>query len=600
MEQDSKRKVSRRVLLTSLGVAGAAVASGGWVHAFNGNDTASDAIEPESHSGGNACHGQYDTWLDLQTASASGQLQHCVKVWTVQHTQGGIGGAVYVKDGTTGQANTGNEIAFYDGDGNGWRLDDIPTDARMGVLPTETLNESVAIENRRKIEMLLRDPSVAYCEFGIQGDVYVIGSIHPLRSNLYINHIKGCTIKGYLNDTARSTISVGHIFGFPLYQDPDNGNFTIIGYCENVNYQLDGEIATYYRAEHVAAHNNNCIGFKKSKCCRVVGSGGVGESDHKGIVFDGEAIDCHIDVAYIKETSNEPFQMKGDPSMPDCTNTVKVGSIENPKFDGGNPKVVGFVSYSKLVTVQIGKYTGNKQLNPILVGAFGCGTVIVEKGYVENVSQLLRQYETGHGLVRDVTFKNADTMIRRAGQVAGVHKTSRIQRCKADGGALPTIYSADYNGSLFDVLDISDNDFSEATGTVHIWNNPLSSGNPKVWDIKDNIVPSGWVNQAIFNKCSDYKAIAASGTSFSYDIEGDNGDRPYTQLGGRVVHGTYAYPFEFDLLLLSRTSYSFHKSILHDSSVQMKITTAKVGQNVTFTLHSGGTGATFGEIIVSN
>ncbi|CAH9013818.1 putative phage tail protein [Vibrio phage 455E52-1] len=491
-----------------------------------------------------------------------------------------------------------------DADGNVFKLISEPTSLRYGVKTNNTLIPLEAANNRAATESMLRQERFNSFELNNIGDVNILGSIHPLRSNIYVKHLKGCNVRGYLDDPSQVTVKAGHIFGFALYNDPEGGDYTITGPVENVVYKLDGDISSIYRAIHTNTHNNNCIGFADSIGCYVKGSGGVSESDHKGITFDSNAVDCHIDVGYIKQTSNSPCQMKGDESNKDCKNTVTVGRIENPKFDGGDAPVVCFLQFAESTVVKIGKYTGDKSHNPSLVGAFNCGMVEVNGGVVENLSQILRQYQTREGIVSKVQFRNADSIVRRAGTTPGFHKNTRILGNTCLGGSLNDVYRSDYNGSTFKTLEVRDNDFSDALGTVNLYSpSPIpSSGAPEFYEISGNDVPPGWdIPQAIPNKRAYFTPVSLSSqTTFQYDIAGQNSDIPYTRMEGRIVDQSFSYPFEFDLLLMYRTSFDHCVSVFHKDGQQMKITTSKTGQNVTFTLDGAGTGATFGEIIVTN
>lgn len=64
---------------------------------------------------------------------------NCTCIITKGHTNVGVGSAKYIKDGTTGTASTGDEIKFYDAQGNGWSMDlsdavGIPI-TRFGLIP---------------------------------------------------------------------------------------------------------------------------------------------------------------------------------------------------------------------------------------------------------------------------------------------------------------------------------------------------------------------------------------------------------------------------------------------------------------------------------
>lgn len=412
-----------------------------------------------------------------------------------------------------------------------------PTDKNHGVLTSASLDPTIALNNRAAIEAMLRNRRFNYFELISNGDVHIIGSIHPLRSNIKIRHDKACNIKGYLSDPSSSVVSVGHIFGFPIYKDPDNNELEIVEQCVGVEYKLEGDIASIYRDSHVKPHNNNCIGFYNAKSCYVVGSGGVSESDHKGVTFDGDAVDCHIDIGYIKNTSNEPWQMKGNGTDERYTNTVRVGVIENPKFDGGNNHVVGFVSHCDLCIVRIGSYVGDKSLNPILVGAFDCNKVIVKETYCENVSQILRQYDTAHGEVFDVNYKNTDSVINRAGLQVDVHKTSSIKRVICKGGAATAAYHSEVTHSRFNRLIIRDNDFSAVStpSNFELYKGQASASLPNNTNISGNETPLGYDATRHPNMSYGLSGNLISGTPHSFTYHVYDPDFRYTKMSLQLM-----------------------------------------------------------------
>ena len=94
----------------------------------------------------------YATFASLLASPDS--LATAKNVKTSQHTSGGIGGAEYVKDGTTGTANTGNELKFFDAQGNGWNIVTITGTSKaevsieqLGGLP-DWSNECGALANK--------------------------------------------------------------------------------------------------------------------------------------------------------------------------------------------------------------------------------------------------------------------------------------------------------------------------------------------------------------------------------------------------------------------------------------------------------------------
>lgn len=479
------------------------------------------------------------------------------------------------------------------------------TSMMWGVKTSLTFEPQEAAENRQKLERMLRNQSLSSFKFNNEGIVHVLGSVHPIRSNIRITHEKGCHIKGYLDDPSVSLLSAGHLFGFALYADPDNRDFTITGPSVNVEYKLDGPIETVYRSIHTNPHNNNCIGFNSAQGCSVIGLGGIAGSDHRGINFDYDAEDCVIDIAYAKGCSNEPAIIRGKDSKSKF-NKIKIRSLE-ADFNSGvtsNYRCVDIRNTNRAV-VKINSMTSKNSIAPNLVNAFNCGILSVEVGSIRGISQLVRSNSCYSVLIDGVELSNAQCLVARAGDSGDALRTIMVRGLQCFG-SLPSLYRDDrlpadkVNG--FDSLSVVNCDFSQVTGETKIWDLPLSAAGPRLYDLQNNITHPQWSSPQIFNKLSHLESIAFSNSSFTYDVAGDNGDYPYSKLQGRVVQGSFAYQFEFDLTIVARTGYNQVMSIFHDDGTQMKVTTTKASgsQLVTFTLDAAGTGAVFGDVLVTN
>ncbi|WP_318515024.1 phage tail-collar fiber domain-containing protein [Photobacterium leiognathi] len=500
------------------------------------------------------------------------------------YTQGDGGSAIYVLSGSVpadgyGNISVGNLTAV---------IISSPTDKNHGVLTSESFDPAIALNNRAAIEAMLRNRRFNHFELISNGDVHIIGSIHPLRSNIKIRHDKACNIKGYLSDPSTSQVSAGHIFGFPIYKDPDNAEYEIVEQCVGVEYELEGDIASIYRDVHVKPHNNNCIGFYNAKSCYVVGSGGVSESDHKGVTFDGDAVDCHLDIGYINNTSNEPWQMKGNGTDERYTNTVRVGVIENPKFNGNNAKVVGFVSDCDLCIVRIGSYVGDKSVNPVLVSAFGCNKVIVKETYCENVSQILRQYDTAHGEVFDVNYKNVDSVVRRAGAQVGVNKSTSIKRVICKGGEASAAYHSEVTHSKFDRLIIRDCDFSAVStpGDFELYKGQATASLPNNMDISGNETPEGYDSTRQPNMSYGLSGKLISGTPHSFTYNVYEPDFRYTKMSLQILPMSgqgIRKQIETNLRSLVVSSQTYHLMIGTDEYIEC----VNVSGVLTFTAPDG-------------
>ena len=398
----------------------------------------------------------------------------------------GGGARYYAESGGTVPDGHGDHVAV---NGVFLRLSSQPTDLNHGV----KLGAFVAADawhNRNALQAMLRNARWKYFEFVAQGTYYVLGSIHPLRDNIYINHKQGCEIIGRYNDASipNSFVSQsGGMFGFVHYTDPDTGNFAVASDIYNITYQLDGSVATEYNAGHAQIHNNNCIGFYRSADSVVRGVGGVNGSDHRGVCFDGEAVNCHIDIGYAKGTQDEPLVMKASSATSNLC-TVNVGRIFNVPFGGPNAPIAVRVQGGS-IEVNIGSFAWDGITKPQLVGAFGCSYVKVKATHVDGASQLLRQYETLDSDVEVTYVKNTQSGINRAGLVANKMRSAKLHGIKSVDSVFWYAYYAEMNDSTFRLLEICDNDFTNASTSFQYYHNRAAPGLPAIYDVHNNISP---------------------------------------------------------------------------------------------------------------
>lgn len=478
---------------------------------------------------------------------------------------------------------------------------------KWGVVANENLVISEAVNNRQQLERMLRYAGISKFFINNEGVVHVLGSIHPVRSDIKIVHEKGCHIKGYLDDPSMpALLSAGHIFGFALYTDPDNRDFTTTGTVENVAYELEGAIESVQRTVHSSLHNNNCLGFVNAVNCTVIGNGGIEGSDHRGVNFDADCSQCEVDIGYARQTSNECVIMRGPTAQRANWNRVRIRRVYDVLFDGAqaNRRIVEIRNTNR-ASVEVNSCISDKTINPNLCHAQNVGVFTIDVGSVRDLAQVVRFLDSDNVHVKGVEISNVDAIVARAGTAY-----TRMRNVVIEGlqcfGTLPTIYRDD-RGALrttdFALLKIVENDFSNVTGNITIWDVPLSAAGPSVYALEDNIVPdSGWSSPQLFNELSNVSPVTVQPATFTYDIAGTRGDYPYTRLEGRIVQGANSYPFEFDLTLIARTSFNQYISVFHENGTRMFITTSKAAgsQNVTFTLNSAGTGSVFGEVIATN
>lgn len=366
-----------------------------------------------------------------------------------------------------------------------------PTDLNHGVRLGIFVADD-AWHNRNAIQAMLRNTRWSYFELVAKGEYYILGSVHPLRDDIYINHKQGCAIIGRYNDAsipASFTSQSGGMFGFVKYQDPDNGNFNVVSDIYNITYQLDGSVATEYNASHAATHNNNCIGFYRANDSVVRGVGGVNSSDHRGINFDGDAVNCHIDIGYAKGAMDEPLVMKASSSVGNLC-TVKVGRILSCPFTGPNAPIAVRVDGGD-IDVNIGSFGWDGVTKPQLVGAFNCGMVRVWCDSVNGASQLVRQYDTLDVEAHVTKIANTQYGIVRAGIATGRMRSAKLTGVKSVDSTFAAAYRTDSNQDTFSKLKITDNIFTEAGSAFAYYSNKLTPGLPSRLDVRDNMSPAG-------------------------------------------------------------------------------------------------------------
>lgn len=358
------------------------------------------------------------------------------KVRTYKHNVDVVSEWIYTK-----QKPTGNE--FYIDAIDGYLILLTPNFASAGVKSGDYSPES-AWHNRNTIMRLMRDSRFNKFSFGGVGKFYILGSVIPNRNNITLEIEEGVEVVGRYDDPSipeSTEFQRGEMFGFPICSSYDAGNLDVTDDVNDITVIINGSASTEYNEIHSRKNNNNVIGFIRSNNCVVKGNGGIDSSDHKGVCFDGDAVNCHIDLAYILNTKNEPLQMKGKFSAGirnKCTS--RVGRIETT-FGGGNPRVVAFVSgCSHDVTIDKFDYYSESS-QPVLVGAFGAHSVNVKLGEVGGASQLVRMYNTNKvRLSADVVSKTPSLVVRAGDELNTAHDVV-IENIKAVDNVLTSAYA---------------------------------------------------------------------------------------------------------------------------------------------------------------
>ncbi|MFB4541774.1 phage tail fiber protein, partial [Enterobacter hormaechei subsp. steigerwaltii] len=385
--------------------------------------------------------------------------------------------------------------------------------------------------NRNVMQGLMRDVRFSTFRVGFPGTYHVLGSVCPLRSNIFPNIEEGAYIVGHYNDSSIPNSDVsqsGGLFSFVKYADPDNGDFTLTGTLSNIHFVLDGDVKTVYSATNAKLHNNNCVGFYDVNNCSVRGRGGISGSDHRGICFDGKSVNCHIDINYISGTSDEPIIMRGDKTKAGHTNTIRVNNISGLVFDGPAKGVVINTAHNYYLDIWLGNYTGTS-FQSVLVKNEDSLFTKVSVNYADNLTEVVRHYDAGSVVLDGGNYSNTISLVRRAGTgVTGICRDVVIKNTRALDTSLLYAFWAEINPDAFHALRIMDNDFSSAASSIRLYQNRITAGRPAIEDFRNNEMPSGYAPDASsFNPVLYTPLIRASSnilasevTSFTYQYTG--------------------------------------------------------------------------------
>ncbi|WP_272678676.1 hypothetical protein [Providencia sp. PROV019] len=458
-----------------------------------------------------------------------------------------------------------------------------PNFASAGIIEG-AYNPQSAANNRNVIQKLVRDERFDNFNFGCVGLFYVLGSIHPLRDNIKINHEKGITLLGRYNDPAIPPnimgLNAGQMWGFAHYKDPDSpvwdeGNYIITKVTKNVTYILDGEIGTEYNDIHSAKHNNNPIGWAKSYNCHVIGRGGIVCSDHKGVTFDLDADMCSIDIEYVRNTSNAPVQMK---CIDGGYGSIKVNSVSNILFDGGITKSVAWCQGGSH-DVTVNKFEWDGAVKPILVYANGCEEVNINAGVVNGVSQICRQLNTSVVRMHSAKPKNTDSILNKAENTAGLVKSSEIRGVRALDNTLTSVfYDETKLASQQDQVVIVDNDFRKASSSFLYFKGKETQNIPRLWDVRNNVDPDGLINFSDWNLLvgqSKTQTVAAS--NFTITV-----NRRFENISVSLSESATARFLNINLKAHLLTTVTVSYPIGNTSLV-----VSRSGDNLTFSLNAG-------------
>lgn len=439
-----------------------------------------------------------------------------------------------------------------------------PNFASAGITPAAggLYVPAVAAANRNKMQALTRDTRFKRFNFGCStGKFYGLGSICPLRSDIYIFHEFGVEFVGRYDDPSIPTTVVppntGGLWAFVLYLDPDqpiydDANYVVTGTISNVIYELEGTLRTEYNSIHSKAHNNNAIGFYTADNCHVIGTGTITGSDHRGVCFDGTCTNCSVKLTRITGTSDEPIVMRGDPTKTKFQNVVDIASADNILFDGPNAPIVVECGQGGNTKIHIGvAHTFGRV--PQLVRANNADFIEVSYDNVDGVSQILRQYESVRAHVKGGITSNTPSIVNRAETAGATRKLKRlvIEDVICIDGVTAQAYQDETNTSVPDYIEISKCDFSLVPNTFR-FKRGITTGVPVVERTYDNLAPDALTSaEANYQSQPTGNIVSGLTSPMNYTY---NGKYRYLNVSLTGAGGRYNYILDMVGMLQSSTN----------------------------------------------
>lgn len=454
----------------------------------------------------------------------------------------GDGGGAFYRAETGGVApdGYGDHAAA---NGINLRLASDPTDLRHGVIVSATYVPATARTNRNALQSMMRNTRWSHTECVAQGTYYLLGSVNIGRDNITLHIKKGCYIRGRYTDPSIPTPDQGgHMLGFAHFFDPDNGDFvpwadgdTRVNLpIKNVHVILDGDVSTEYNAIHINPYNNNAIGFLKAIDCSIRGTGGVSESDHRGLNFDGidtnapngsdnrgSAINCHIDVAYINNCVDNPAMIMADINTPSL-NTITIGRIGFMRPGGYNDPIGVNVFNGADFIVNIGSFIGDNITKPALVVARDARSVKVRVGICNGAKSVLYSVHTLDSDVEVEEIYNTPSILIRGGTVGGSCRSLRVHGIKSTDSQVTSVITTQNNASPFLRMEITDNNFAYVGSNFALHAGRVTNALPSIEDVRDNLLPATGETSGVLNRLSNVTSgniVPAEATSFSFNFK---------------------------------------------------------------------------------
>lgn len=522
------------------------------------------------------------------------------------YAAGDMGGATYLAT-TTGSAPDGysDHVAS-----NGVFLriiSDKLTDLNCGVKTDGgVLDVSTAWNNRNALQYGTRNQRYNSFTCKAPGVYCCIGAVNVDRDNYHFHVEKGTTIRGYYDDPSipQSTKSQGGGFlAFGHFFDPDNGDFIpwqtgdtrVNPQCVGVAVRLDGEVSTIFRSIHSNQYNNNAIAFLKAVNCEVYGTGGVGESDHRGVNFDGIAtnapsgsdnrggsINCKINISYINNCVDNPAMILADINTPSF-NSIKIGSVGIMRSGGYNNPIVVNVGNAADFLVEIGSCITDNVVKPALVVARDARSVKVRAGIVNGVSSILYSVHTLDNDVEVEEIYNTPIGIIRAGTESGKCRVIRIAGVKATDSNFASAYASQNNSGPFQRLEVTNNNFASVASSFQFFAGKNAAALPLITNIIDNVVPSLTNVTELNLRTTGITSNLATPGSTTAVVNTKNGDWNFTKMTVVALSSGAYGAVDIDL----RTRFLTNNQVNYTAG-SISITTTLSGSTITVGVATSG------------
>lgn len=407
-----------------------------------------------------------------------------------------------------------SETRYYVPCGDGWLvyLGEIFDFCKVGLMQSSTYTFESAWFNTKLLRKGFRNKRYSTFIISKPAKYFIVSSVNPCRDNFSFHIPRGVKIVGHYHDKREPltwTQQSGGMFDITPRVDPDSGDFTVLTeFFEDITIYLDGDVSSIYDPDNNTPHtnNNNCFGMHHVRRVYVIGTGGVSTSDHRGINYDGDCEDCFVDIGYVKDTADESLCMGVNAGT---YGSIKVGLISGLGNVAGrhglqlgvrvSGSVTGGLTTGGHVKVDIGRYMWNGKTKYPVVGAYGTKTCDVTMGVCTGSIHVIRWANSESVSLKGGTYYRTDSLVARAYQGTGIHKTSHIEGVRAGDIELYTALLTEAAVSKQVKSTIVNCDFSKANPNFTLYYDLVTSNTPSRYpeleQYEDNQLPDGFVGR---------------------------------------------------------------------------------------------------------